>query len=265
MGATARNAIKGYTYQQSVFALFLSIMDTERRIAKITAEALNTKNFDDIYLECIPDGEVAGKTYRIQVKNYPDTTVDDITITEHSLSIKGNRNEFIPADNNILIINTARIAGTEAFMGLPCIKLKSITVIPLTPDQIANRMDNMFCSEEREIQIIHEADNVVHNAKFEISIDELPTLVEMSTDLENKTVLIRKIPSYFEHTVTFIEGKPGVGKSHFVDEICEKYPDAIVYRFWVGSQDPNKNRRIRFEVFISELGIKVYKSAKSIY
>lgn len=265
MGAIARRSLKGYTYQQSVFTLFLSIMDTERSIAKITAEALNTKNFDDIYFECVPDGEVAGETYRIQAKNYPDTAVKDISITEHILSIKGNDNEFSPSDNNILIVNTTRITGTESFMGLSCTKLNGITIIPLTPEQIADRMDNMFCSEAREIQIIHVADNIIQNAKFEIAIDELPDLVEMSTDLENKTVLLRAVPSQFDHAITFIEGKPGVGKSHFVDEICENYPDAIVYRFWIGSQDPHKNRRIRFEIFMSELGIKVYRSAKRVY
>lgn len=102
MGATARRAMKGYTYQQSVFGLFLSIMDTERSIAKITVEAINTKNFDDIYLECVSDGEVPGKTHRIQAKNYPDATMEDISITEHILSIKQNDNEFSPSDNNIL-------------------------------------------------------------------------------------------------------------------------------------------------------------------
>ena len=76
---------------------------------------------------------------------------------------------------------------------------------------------------------------------------------------------LREVPSQFERTITFIEGKPGVGKSHFVDEICDKYPDAIVYRFWIGSQDPHKNRRLRFETFMSELGIKVYRSAKKVY
>lgn len=265
MGLRARNALKGYTYQQSVFALFLTIMDTERSIAKITVEALNTNNFDDMVFECKPNGEESKNSYNVQVKNYPDTTIEDISITDHILGIKGNENEFIPTDNNILIVNTTRIAGTESFMGLPCRKLKGITIIPLTPEQIADRMDNMFFSETREIQIIHLADNVVQNAKFEISIDDLPTLVEMSTDLENKTVLLRTVPSQFERTITFIEGKPGVGKSHFVDEICAKYPDAIVYRFWIGSQDPHKNSRIRFEIFISELGIKVYRSAKKVY
>lgn len=40
---------------------------------------------------------------------------------------------------------------------------------------------------------------------------------------------------------------------------------SIDYRFWIGSQDPHKNRRLRFETFMSELGIKVYRSAKKVY
>ena len=126
-------------------------------------------------------------------------------------------------------------------------------------------MDDMFCSEAREVQIIHKANDIVQNSKFEISIDELPDLIEMSTDLDDRTILLRKIPDFIEKTVTFIEGKPGVGKSHFVNEICEKYPDAIVYRFWTGSQDPNMNKRIRFEDFILEFGVKVFRSAKKVY
>lgn len=264
MGKTARNAIKGYTYQQSVFALFLSIMDTERNIAKITVEKLDTKNFDDIHLECTQDVCCDKKSYHIQAKNYPNTAITDISITDHVLRIKGNDNEFDPTDNNILILNTTQIVGTDIFMGLPCRKFNDVIIIPLTPEQIADRMDEMFYSEAREIQIVHVANNIVQNAKFEITIEELPDLIEMSTDLEHKTIILRKIPSRFDRTITYIEGKPGVGKSHFVDEVCEEYNDAIIYRFWIGSQDPNRNRRIRFETFISELGIKVYRSSKRV-
>ena len=41
MGEVARNSLKGYTYQQSVFILFLGLMDTERTIGKIIVEALD--------------------------------------------------------------------------------------------------------------------------------------------------------------------------------------------------------------------------------
>lgn len=44
----SRNSMKGYTYQQHVFAMFLALMDTERQISKIEVESLDTKNFDDM-------------------------------------------------------------------------------------------------------------------------------------------------------------------------------------------------------------------------
>ena len=138
MGTASRNALKGYTYQQSVFMLFLSIMDTEHKIIKITAEALATKKFDAIYIECKSHEIEQTEKYRIQVKNYPDISVKNISITEHILSIKNNSNEFIPDDNNILIVNTENIATKESFMGLSCIELNGITIIPLTPEQIAD-------------------------------------------------------------------------------------------------------------------------------
>jgi len=149
-------------------------------------------------------------------------------------------------------------------MGLSCIKLKDIIIIPLTPEQIAEKMDDLFCSEARELQIIHAANDIVQNAKFDISVEELPPLIEMSIALEHETVILRKELHPFAHAITYVEGKPGVGKSHFVNEIYEECPDAVVYRFWIGSQDPNKNERICFNTFITELGIKVYKSAKKV-
>lgn len=240
-------------------------MDTERNISKIEVEALGTKNFDDMYFECISNGEQDGLSYRVQAKNYPDTSIEDIVISNNTVTIKGNNNEFVPTDNNVLIVNTTRICTTDTFMGFHCTKLNNIFVIPLTPEQIAEKIDNMFNTEARELQIIHKADDITENAKFVISINELPELIKMSIDLEDETILLRNVPDSFERTITFIEGKPGVGKSHFVNEICEKNPDAIVYRFWTGSQDPNKNKRIRFETFISELGIKVYRSAKKVH
>ena len=65
MGKIARNSLKGYTYQQSVFVLFLSIMDTERNISKIEVETLDTKNFDDMYFELITGADQKVVQYRV--------------------------------------------------------------------------------------------------------------------------------------------------------------------------------------------------------
>ena len=64
MGLQARNALKGYSYQEYVFTYFLGVMDSERNIEKIVVEALDTKQFDDLYL-VFSDG----KKYRLQIKN----------------------------------------------------------------------------------------------------------------------------------------------------------------------------------------------------
>lgn len=264
MGAIPRNAIKGYSYQQNIFILFLAIMDTERKISKITLEATETKHFDDLYLEDVFDENSERKSYRIQVKNYPETTLKDVIVTENYVSVKNNKSDYITSDNNILVINSNLIETTDTFMGIPCARKDNIVIIPITPEQCADQIDNMFSSEARALQIIHKADDITQNAKFKITIEELPAVIPMSVDLENETILLRKVPEKFAHEITFIEGKPGVGKSHFVNELCECYFDAIVYRFWIGSQDPDVNDRIQFNKFISELGIKVYGSAKRV-
>lgn len=264
MGEVARNSLKGYTYQQSVFILFLGLMDTERTIGKIIVEALDTKNFDDIYLKDVIIDTCKKESYRIQVKNYPNVSDESIKIDNNVLNINGNKNSFDEADNNVLVVNSALIETDDEFMGFPCVRKENITIIPLTPKKIADKLDNMFNTEARELQIMHLADEITEDAVFEIDIEKLPDIINMSTDLEDQTILLRTVPDEFLQDITFIEGKPGVGKSHFVNEICDKYPEAIVYRFWIGSQDPNRNRRILFENFISEIGIKVYKTAKKV-
>ena len=198
------------------------------------------------------------------MKNYPGTSLKDIAIGNDTLTIQGNNSAFVSTDNNVLIVNTRQICTTDNFIGFDCTKLGNIIIIPLTTEQIAEKMDCMFNTEARELQIMHKADDITGNAKFVISINELPELIQISNDLENDTIILRNVPDNFERTISFFEGKPGVGKSHFVNEICDQHPDAIVYRFWTGSQDPNKNKRLKFETFLSEIGIKVFGSSKKV-
>ena len=56
------------------------------------------------------------------------------------------------------------------------------------------------------------------------------------TELTPCLLYTSEAPKNIENGITFIVGKPGVGKSHFVNELKDAYPDAIVYRFWIGSQ-----------------------------
>lgn len=111
-----------------------------------------------------------------------------------------------------------------------------VMVVP-TWEELCNQV-------EQKVGSTTDLESLFTYAIFEIDVDKLPAIIDMSIDLENQTILLRAVPDAFPYDITFIEGKPGVGKSHFVNEICDKYPEAIVYRFWIGSQDTNRNRRI---------------------
>ena len=85
----------------------------------------------------------------------------------------------------------------------------------------------------------------------------------MSTDLLHQTVILREAPDSIEPGITFYVGKPGIGKSHYVNELKNAFQDAIVYRFWVGPQDEQLRRRLQFDKFLTELGLLVYKTPRS--
>lgn len=55
----------------------------------------------------------------------------------------------------------------------------------------------MFNTEARELQIIHLADEITEDAVFEIDIEKLPDIINMSTDLEDQTILLRNVPDEF--------------------------------------------------------------------
>lgn len=256
MGKVARNALKGYTFQHYIFTLFLAKMDSDRTIKKIESEAITDGNFDDLYIE-------ANENYRIQVKNYPNTKLDDIVITGDSVRIKGNSNAYSQKENNVLIINTEQIHTDSEFMGFPSTIISGIVIIPLTPDKVQELLDEMFSTESREIQIIQFAFSLITSSKFVISEEELPKVIRMSLDLSEKTVLIREPLNTIKKGILWIYGKPGVGKSHYVEELIQKYTDAIVYRFWTGPQDERLMKRLQFDVFLDDVALAVFHSPKS--
>lgn len=256
--SASRNAYKGYTYQQYIFTLFFAKMDTEREIRKIEAEAPKTKQFDDLYIELENND-----TFRIQIKNYPDSTLDDITITDHVLTIKGNTNQYNQCDNNILIVKTDQIVTNKKFMGLDSTEMNGIVVIPLVEENVRELIDDMYRSLRRELDIIHEGYAITSKAKFEVTKDDLPALEKMSVRLNKKTIILREAIKDIQNGITYIVGKPGVGKSHYVNELVGTHLNAVIYRFWIGSQDENLQIRLSFKTFLDELAIKFFDSPRS--
>lgn len=62
-------------------------------------------------------------------------------------------------------------------------------------------------------------------------------MIRMSLELSDRTILIREPLDNVEKGILWIYGKPGVVKSYYVEELIQKYNDAIVYTLWTGSQD----------------------------
>lgn len=259
----ARNALKGYTYQYYVFSLLLAKMDAERSIKRIISEATDTKSFDDIYVETVD-----GNEYRLQVKNYMGISSADIAVDSNRniVSIRHDESEYNPDDNNIFVVNAlfeeAKSADVD-FLGIPAIKKGSIMIVPLLAEQIENLVDGLFQQDIRERQIINFGYKFICAGVFEVGIKDLPPLITMTMELNQKTIMLRGVPDSIPEGVKYIVGKPGVGKSHYVNELTNAFPESIVYRFWIGQQDPNSVERLRFSVFMEQIGLSAFQSARA--
>ena len=260
MTKAARNALSGYTYQQCVAVLLFAKMDTERNILKIESEAVteDRTQFDDIYLELENNDK-----YRVQVKNYSNTTIEDIKVKENVVFIKGNKNEFNPLENNVLIVNTAEIKTDIEFMGMQATQKDGIVIIPLPINDLYSLLDDMYQDANRIEQIRRKADALVCSRIFTFTQDDLPEFITLSVGLQQKTILVRSVLSEIPKGILHIVGKPGVGKSHYVNELVKRFTDAIVYRFWIKAQDEKLSYRLNFDCFINELGLLIFKTPKS--
>lgn len=257
MPKPSRNALKGYTFETYVLSLFLAKMDVDREIVKIEAECIDTKQFDDLYIELLN-----GSYFRIQVKNYPNISIDDITVTDHIVTIGSSKNEYDKLENNVIIVNSENFTTNTEFFGIPAIVKDNIIIVPLTPVQISDYLDDMFSTEVRELQIIRKSIEFISLAKFTIKQDYLPELVKLSVDLDEKTIILRTLPKEIQNGVHHIVGKPGIGKSHYVNELTQKFSNAIVYRFWINSQDSALYLRLQYDVFMRELGLLTFKTPR---
>lgn len=117
MAVVARNAYKGYTYQEYIHLFFTALMDTEKKIAEIEAEIISEHNFDDLYILFKDQTK-----YFVQIKNHPQTELSDISISDDEITIGTNKSKFANNAINIVIINTSLINETNAMVfGLPCV------------------------------------------------------------------------------------------------------------------------------------------------
>lgn len=263
MSSVVRNAFKGYTYQHFVYRLLISKMDVDRNIEYIEVEKDVSHNFDDCYLES------KSKKYYFQVKNKRNIngemiSLDEIKFDEKQVILPPNTRIYYKKKNiNILILNTNKIETNTEILGLPAYKLDTIYIIPLTSSKAKEIVYDMYGDNRRIKTIIDFAYETTINSVFKVTINDLPKLTRFPTKLDEETVILRDIVSDINPGILLITGKPGVGKSHFVNEIIDKVHYDIIYRFWTSSQDTNIIKRRGFNEFLRDIGIAVFNSPKS--
>ncbi|MFC5048267.1 hypothetical protein ACFSTE_02480 [Aquimarina hainanensis] len=252
-----RNAYIGYTYQQQVTLLFLALMDVERFISTIEIEAKTPDNFDDLIV-C-----TKSKTYHFQIKDFNNVTLEDLEIEGDTISINGKEHK-LSTKHNVLFFNTIKIKQNDNFLGFPSYKFEdNITFISLSRSQIHSKLNQLYQDNlVRKNQIEAFFSSILDNRIWTIRREMLPKLKTFITKLQEKSVLISHKLLEFED-ILFIEGKPGVGKSHFVNTLLKEYKHTILYRFWIGNQDKDYEERLKFERFIADLNTKLFNDIKS--
>lgn len=91
---------------------------------------------------------------------------------------------------------------------------------------------------------------------------DLPLVKKLfPTKLDDETIILRaNILPELENGILMVVGKPGAGKSHFVNELDENFKHDALYRFWISSNDPFKKIRLNFDEFIKELNREIFNS-----
>ena len=252
----AKNALKGYSYQKSIYTYFLLKMDLERTISSVQAEIdINGHNFDDVFVN------ENGILYYVQTKNYDNVTKLEITDT----GIKSNGdfskrsdkgiNVFVlkNAPKDILEIN-ANIFGLEAHFE------KNIYIICADLDALFEDLSEKYNNNSRFCQMLVFSEKMASSRNNYVALEDLPEYKFFSNELMEKTINIRNFKINDEYGIKFIIGKPGVGKSHLVNEI--KNENSILYRFWISEQDESKLERLHYKNFIQELSILIFNNFK---
>lgn len=251
-----RNAFSGYSYQKQVTFLLLTLMDVERSISTIKIETSTTDNFDDLIIT------TRNECFQFQIKDFKDVTIGDLIIEESKIMIKGKPHK-LSFNHNVLFFNNISIEPNEKTMIFPSYRLdKNISIISLTNSQIDKEINKLFKNNlQRKNQLESYFSSILDNKIWEIDRESLPQLKIFITELQEESVSISHKLLGFE-SILLIEGKPGIGKSHFVNTLIKKYKNNILYRFWIGNQDQDYGERLKFGNFIRDINIQLFNDQK---
>ena len=247
----SQNAFIGYSYQQCVTFLLLAKMDSERHFERIEMEADVDNNFDDIEVTCTE------RKYNLQIKDFKNVSLDNLKIFSDNISING-KSHALSKNINVLFFKNLNITPNCEIFGLSALKISNVFIISQSRSEIAIKVNEIYESNRnRESIIRHFYDECLDKRKLTINRKDLPTIDVFNTQLIEPTIDIGKKHLTVKN-ILVVEGKPGVGKSHFVNCLKEDYDKNLVYRFWVSNQDKDYNERLKYKNFIYDFSKKLF-------
>jgi len=247
----SRNAFIGYSYQECITFLLLAKMDVEREIKKIEIEAIVDNNFDDI--EVI----LGNNPVNCQIKDIDNISYNDLKIKENEIIIKG-KSQKLSNGLNLLFFKDIDIVCNSEVLGFHAHKISNLYIISLSRDKAETIISNLYRYNERRKSVANRFFSVCLDERhLTIKQEELPIIDIYDIHLIEKTIDVGKKLLEFQD-ILFIEGKPGVGKSHLVTCLEKEFGDCLVYRFWVSNQDKDYEVRLIFQNFLSNISKELF-------
>ena len=248
----SRSAFFGYSYQKCVTFLMVAKMDVEREIKEIEIEATVENNFDDIKIL------KHDTLVYCQVKDYDNITLNDLKIEGNQVIIKGKKHK-LSSGINILFFKRIEITPNAQFLGFHVYKISNVYIISISREKTESTINNLYKYNEQRASIISQFFNIqLDRRHLNIKQEDLPLIDIYDIHLQEVTINVGKKTLEFED-ILFIEGKPGVGKSHLVTCLAKEFKNCLVYRFWVSNQDRDYNARLLFQNFLSNITKELFQ------
>jgi hypothetical protein len=247
----SKNAFLGYTYQQCITFLILAKMDVEREIEEIEIEATVDNNFDDVRIS------IDTTLIYCQIKDIDNISHTDLIINNDFISING-KNHKLSDGVNLLFFKNISVVCNAQILGFPAYKISDVYIISLSRNEVETAVCRLYKNNEKRKSIVNSFFNgCLDKRQWHIQQKELPTINIYNIHLLEKTINVGKRLLEIED-ILFVEGNPGVGKSHLVTCLAKEYKNNIVYRFWVSNQDKDKDERLIFSNFITNISKELF-------
>lgn len=246
-----KNAYIGYSYQKHVTSLFLAKMDVDRDVESIEIEADVDGDFDDLVVR------TRGEIFHLQIKDFDDVSLDSLTIKQGTVTIGGKKHK-LSKFSNVIFFRYIDIRPESQVFGIPCQKLGNVHIVSLSREGIDDQMAELYNNNRHRYFVIEKfLSGRLDSRMLRIERKDLPVIPTFDTRLIEPTIDVGRTQLKVGN-ILIIEGKPGVGKSHLVNCLAKEYPNNILYRFWISSQDKEYDQRLKYANFLFDFSKKLY-------